>query len=262
MPMIIKGAEVIGIIMSDQRKIIFLHLPKTGGTTLVNMLHQKYGLQQSQLINGDKDSQLRLAVNNEIRFIHGHFSFDIVKLLHPHDYFSATVLREPVARVISRYVHLQYSEEPRLVAERDTYAGFEEYLESSYALNWQCQVLAGNMHNIANPEENYALAQQNLHSFDWVGVADYLNEGMLDLSSKLGFENRYYPHLNKSQSQELGESLFLEFAEEIRERNIYDQKLYAEAKRMYTKNKKLTSSALLKMKFIEMFGPSQPKIKD
>jgi hypothetical protein len=260
--MIIKGAEVIGIIMVDQRKIIFLHLPKTGGTTLVNMLHQKYGLQQSQIIIGDKDSQLRQAINKQIPFIHGHFSFHIIKVLRLHDYFSATVLREPVARVISRYVHLQYSEEPRLVAERHTYAGFEEYLESSYAVNWQCQVLAGNMHDIANPKEMYEQARQNLHSFNWVGVADELNEGMLDLSGKLGFENSYYPHLNKSRSQELGESLYLEFAEEIAERNIYDQKLYSDAKRIYTRNKKLTSSALIKMKIKEVFGPSQPKIKD
>jgi hypothetical protein len=260
--MIINGAEAIGAIMSDQRKIIFLHLPKTGGTTLVNMLHQKYGLQQSQLINGDKDSQLMHAINHQIPFIHGHFSFQVIKLLRLHDYFSATVLREPVARVISRYVHLQHSEEPRLVAERDTYAGFEAYLESAYARNWQCQVLSGEMHNLDNPKELYEQARQNLRSFDWVGVADDLNEGMLDLSIKVGFENSYYPHLNKRQSEELWDSLYQEYAEKITELNAYDQRLYRDAKRVYARNKSLPKSALIKMKLKGMFGPSQPKVKD
>jgi len=246
--------------MSDQRKIIFLHLPKTGGTTLVNMLHQKYGLQQSQLIYGDKDSQLRQALDNQIEFLHGHFSFQLIELLREHDYFSATLLRDPVERVISRYVHLQYSEDANLVAERESYKNFEDYLQSFFAQNWQCQVLGGEMHTKADSKISMQGALRNLYTFDWVGVAEHLNEGMLDLSLKLGFENGYYPYLNKRKSKKLWDSLYRDYAQEIAALNKVDQKLYEAAKKLYQKNKKIPHSALMRMKVKGIFGPSEPKV--
>ncbi len=247
--------------MSDQRKIIFLHLPKTGGTTLVNMLHQKYGLQQSQIISGDKDSQLREALDKSIPFLHGHFSYQLIELLHEHNYFSATLLRDPVARVISRYVHLQHSDEPRLIEERESYANFKDYLQSNYAQNWQCQMLSGRPHSKADSKTAYQGALQNLHSFDWVGVAENLNEGLLDLSLKLGFKNVYYPYLNRRKSEKLWQTIYKEHAAEIADLNTVDQQLYEAAKKIYLKNKNIPSSALLKMKIKKIFGPSQPKLK-
>jgi|GEM_PF-1569081 len=247
--------------MSDQRKIIFLHLPKTGGTTLVNMLHQKYGLQQSQLIYSDKDSQLRDALDQQKTFLHGHFSYQLIDLLQEHNYFTATLLRNPVDRVISRYVHLQYAEDANLVAERESYNSFEDYLQSYYARNWQCQVLCGKMHSKADSKGALQGALYNLHLLDWVGVAEKLNEGMLDLSLKLGFTNNYYPHLNKRKSEKLWNELYDGYAEQIAEVNSNDQKLYAAAKKVYQKNKKIPASALIRMKLKEVFGPSQPKLK-
>lgn len=247
--------------MSDQRKIIFLHLPKTGGTTLVNMLHQKYGLQQSQLIYSDKDSQLGEALEKEKAFLHGHFSYQLIETLRDHNYFSATLLRDPVERVISRFVHLQFAKDANLVAERESYKSFEDYLKSFYARNWQCQVLSGKMHSKADSKEVLQRAIENLQRFDWVGVAEKLNEGMLDLSLKLGFGNNYYPHLNKRKSAELWNEIYNDYAEEIATANSNDQQLYAAAKKVYQKNKKIPNSALIRMKLKEVFGPSQPKLK-
>lgn len=234
--------------MSDQRKIIFLHLPKTGGTTLVNMLHQKYGLEQSQIILGDKDSQLLKAINQQIPFLHGHFSFKVLEMLKEHDYFSATLVRQPVERVISRFVHLEFSEEKRLQEERASYKGFEDYLESYYARNWQCQVLKGEMHSDCNSKLSLQAALQNLHSFDWVGTPDKLNEAMLDLSLKLGFENTYYPHLNKRKSRDLWQKLYDDYAPEIADLNKADQRIYEEAQKIYQRRKSIPWKSALKMK--------------
>jgi hypothetical protein len=225
------------------------------------MLHQKYGLQQSQLIYRDKDSQLRDALNEQKAFLHGHFSYQLIDLLQDHNYFTATLLRDPVERVISRYVHLAFAEDANLVAERESYKNFEDYLKSYYARNWQCQVLCGNMHSKADSKGTLNGALHNLYNLDWVGVSEKLNEGMLDLSLKLGFENSYYPHLNKRKSDQLWKDLYKDYAEDIAEQNANDQKLYAAAKKIYLKNKKIPSSAIIRMKLKEVFGPSQPKLK-
>ena len=78
---------------------------------------------------------------------------------------------------------------------------------------------------------------------------------------KLGFENTYYPYLNKRKSEQLWKELHKEYAEEIASLNENDQKLYDVAKKIYLKNKNIPPRALIRMKLKEILGPSQPKLE-
>ncbi|WP_421752653.1 sulfotransferase family 2 domain-containing protein [Croceimicrobium sp.] len=238
--------------MSDQRKIIFLHLPKTGGSTLVNILHQHYGLEQSALIAGDDKVALADAIQAGIPFIHGHFSAKLLKAAP--NYYKATMLREASDRVISRYVHLAHSKEERLQKEFASYSSFEDFLQSTYADNWQVRMLSGQWHEGHVNEESYLKAVDQLYDFDWVATADQMAKAALDLSLKLGFESYYHPHLNTRASQELWQELNAKYRDSIADLNRFDAQLVVEARAIFNRNKKLPFGKGIKLKLKGLFS--------
>jgi hypothetical protein len=106
--------------------IAFVHIPKTGGTTLSAMLERQYAhdelheimmrgmswiaaepaLVPKRLITLSKIHRLKSALRQARppRMIHGHFDWSIVKLL-PAGTRCFTLLRDPVERAISHYYH-------------------------------------------------------------------------------------------------------------------------------------------------------------
>lgn len=233
--------------MSNQRKIIFLHLPKTAGTSLVNILHQEYRLENSALIAGDDLPALEQALREGKEFIHGHFSYKLLESLKNPEYFKATLLRNGTDRVISRYVHLAHSTEKRLQEELASYQGFEDYLDSSFADNWQCRMLSGIWHEGRVDEAVFDKALANLAKFDWVATADEMPEAALDLSLKLGFESYYQPQLNRRKSEQLWLEVDKDYRLEIESLNAFDQKLVDFARRHYLKKRRIPILKRLKL---------------
>jgi hypothetical protein len=87
------------------QRVVFLHIVKTAGTSLVEYLRNRLPA-GSVLSHGDflgfPDEQLPPARLSEYRLISGHFGYTHVKDYLP-DSYSVTILREPVARVLSLY---------------------------------------------------------------------------------------------------------------------------------------------------------------
>lgn len=237
--------------MSNQRKIIFLHLPKTAGTSLVNILHQHYQWENSADIAGDDLASLSQAIAAEKPFIHGHFSNQILQAVKGSGYLSASLLRQASDRVISRYVHMAHSKEQRLQGEFASYGSFEDFLDSSYADNWQCRMLAGIWHDGKVDQQTFEKALETLHQLDWVATADDLPEAALDLSLKLGFKNRYYPKLNERRSEQMWQELNGKYRSAIAELNHFDQRLVEEAAKLYQINKRIPLLAKLRLALMD-----------
>ncbi|QNR23287.1 hypothetical protein H4K34_12995 [Croceimicrobium hydrocarbonivorans] len=221
-------------------------MPKTGGSTLVNILHQHYGLEQSALIAGDDKVALADAIQAGIPFIHGHFSAHLLETGPA--YLKATILREASDRVISRYVHLAHSKEERLQKEFASYLSFEDFLQSTYADNWQVRMLAGQWHEGRVNEESFVKAVDQLYAMDWVATADQMAKAALDLSLKLGFESYYHPHLNTRASEELWQELNAKYRDLIADLNRFDAQLVVEARALFNRNKELPLAKRLKLK--------------
>jgi hypothetical protein len=232
--------------MSDQRKLIFLHLPKTGGSSLVNILHQHYGLANSVLIAGDNDPSFRPSILQNKTFIHGHFSANLLDII-PDSYFKASLLRNATDRVISRFVHIAHSREPQLQQEYASYGSFDDFLESTFADNWQCRMLSGIWHSDKVDEEIYMRAVNKLHEFDWVATAADLPLAALDLSLKLGFTSYYQPKLNRRASGEMWQELNALYHPKIRDLNYFDELLVREAAGLFQQRKNIPWAKSLKL---------------
>ena len=110
---------------AQRRLLLHLHIPKTAGVALNNVIYKVYGpsdwieSDDTRLVNGiyyvragiehgyRPDEEVRTALaGRDVRAVVGHFSYGIHQLLRgPYDY--VTMLRHPIDRVVSLYSHIK-----------------------------------------------------------------------------------------------------------------------------------------------------------
>lgn len=99
------------------QKLVFLHLPKTGGTTLQNLLRPHF---DTQLTCPERFNGLRHYAAGELaryRYFAGHFDLPSVRLI-PGRKQIITLLRDPVTRLASFY-YFQRAHKPEAIERRN-----------------------------------------------------------------------------------------------------------------------------------------------
>src|SRR5712672_114759 len=90
----------------DERKVVFLHVPRTGGTALRSLLLPHFA---KDSVCPERFNDLRHYACGELvryRLFSGHFDLPSIKLI-PGRRIVVTLLREPVARLVSLYHFLR-----------------------------------------------------------------------------------------------------------------------------------------------------------
>lgn len=219
----------------SQRKIIFFHLPKTGGTALRETLLALFLREETQLIYNRENFQKDVrdfAVNKKL-IAAGHMGWEreLDSLLS--EVTKITCLRNPVSNVISHYLHFKNSHAP----EHREYGrmSFPEFLESPLASNWQCKRLGGGFYDTHMDEQQYfEEALKNVtESFAAVGLTEQMDQSLALLRDVLGLKLQKVPVRNTSADPEAAAQL-QSFAAEIRERNRLDEELYRAAAQRFS----------------------------
>ncbi len=101
---------------ADEPKLLFIHIPKTAGCSLRELLEQEYPWTGTLVVGGrtllqgyEGEHRARDRVNEYLReagILFSHFSFGIHEWLDIPSRHYLTVLRDPCERVISHYNHL------------------------------------------------------------------------------------------------------------------------------------------------------------
>jgi hypothetical protein len=97
---------------ADPRTLIFIHIPKTGGTTLQAVLEREcpagtvfdFGGDSSRLAT-DRFRRLPKSTRAGFRVVAGHVGFGVHRYL-PQPFTYVTVLRHPVDRIMSHYFYV------------------------------------------------------------------------------------------------------------------------------------------------------------
>lgn len=211
-----------------RRKILFIHIPKTGGTAVKQSLIQQFKPSRVHLIYGLEYFQkgVREFAENNKQLGVGHFGWEKDMTSWFEDAFKMTFLRHPVQRVISHYWHFQRSPH-----EGDQYLkamSFEEFLETRFAQNWQTQKLGGGFYDQnMSDEESFEEALINVSErFQFVGITERMQESVDILNKELSLNISTVAPRNVNPNKDKEDQMVEDFSEAILAKNQHDMKLY------------------------------------
>ncbi len=232
--------------MNLMKKIpIFLHIPKTGGTTLRDIINRQYKSSQIYTIATLKESENFHEKNiistfKEIKIIRGHLKYGFHNKINIEPVYF-TILRNPVERVLSTYYYvLSNKNNPQNLSTSSKYISIYEFIESGinpFLMNGQTQLLAGLTTNVYDPafhsEELYQIAKTNLeNNFIFVGLTEMFDESVVLIKKILNWKTPYYSSANRTKKKPDFKKITLDERTYIENHNQLDLKLFNFAKNM------------------------------
>jgi hypothetical protein len=221
--------------------LIFLHLPKTAGSTVVHILEREYGrdavLPLYDSTFGDEVAELTADQAAHTRVIAGHFYFGV----HEHvpgrcRYF--TFLRDPVRRIVSHY-HFVRGQPKHYLHDAATNMSLGSYVEFCGAAepnNDQTRLLAGRKTASAEGTcmpEMLPVAKRNLDRHDVVGLTEEFDRSLLLLAHTFGWQRPYYVKQNVSRRRGRRGELDDETRAAILTSNSLDVELYRYGRELF-----------------------------
>jgi hypothetical protein len=215
--------------------VIFIHIPKTAGSTLLRIMEREYGdamFHVSALQPIDRLLSLPAGRLDRLRAVAGHIPFGLHELLdRPATY--VTLLREPVDRIVSHFAYAVRSPRSPLHAQVEA-AGYNlgryvvEAPAAAYFNNGQTRLLGANDPRKTSPatEGTLVRAKVNLsRHFAVTGITDRFDESLLLMAETFGWS--MVPYRREKVSPNRPERVTKQDAQVIIERNRLDSQLYA-----------------------------------
>ncbi len=209
-------------------RLYFIHIPKTGGTSLHSLLENQINL--TDLYPPRRFQHANRPVAHE--YVSGHFPYWFCHQLDK-DFeksFKITILRDPIERYLSllRYKKKNFPElgllSLKAIHEKTK---TEKRISFDSEANKICMFLASDptLTGKALLED----AKKNLHKFDFVLFLDNFKSDMLELCQLIhvSLDEKTLPHLNRTNFEDIDP----EFLATVQEHNALDIELYAYAKK-------------------------------
>ena len=228
----------------SQPLIIFLHLPKTAGTTLARIIDRQYDssriLPLHESMFGNELSALSQNHLDRLRIVMGHLYFGAHTFAaRPCTYI--TMLREPIDRVISHYYFVRHDPSNYLyeLARKVSLKEFVESCGRQEPNNDQTRLLAGPGHSARFgicSDEMLDIAKRNLAEyFSVVGVTEEFDRSLILMKRILGWSTPFYTKQNVSQHHLRKVNIPLETLRVIQAYNELDIELYSYARKLFRK---------------------------
>jgi hypothetical protein len=224
--------------------LIFIHLPKTGGTTLSHIMVPHFP--EDQIFHIRNPEQKRAPIYSKhrgtiedfiglpesdrtrFRLILGHMEFGLHEhILRPSRYL--TILREPVSRVLS-----QHGQHNRMITKNELDGKpltLDEFLREKPAVlnNHQSKYLLGKLFKKLNADEKTGRLKERLEKyFVLVGTLERFDETVVLLNLIMGWKSRAYKKKNVGDPElQIGQNQAL--IHHIREVNGLDSTIHSYA---------------------------------
>lgn len=222
--------------------VIFLHVPKTAGTTMHSIFEKHYppgALYSTYPANHPYGSLEAYAAfpperKSQIRVLLGHFSYGVHKLV-PGPYLYITILREPVERIISNFYHINRDPNHGLhelvsSGRMDLQQYVDHMVHDLKMDNEQTRMYAGNWDGRGHGPCTDAMletAKANLADcFAVVGVTDRFDETYLLTKRLLGWPHSIIKKRNVTRNRPQRADLPQADLALLEEHNRFDSQLY------------------------------------
>lgn len=227
---------------SERPAIIFLHIPKSGGTTMHTIIERQYPPDRIFTIDGQRVPQsiaefkaLPAATRARLQVLKGHMAFGLHAWLpQPATYF--TLLRHPVERAISHYYHIlrspHHTHHAAVAGGKMDLQAFVEAGVSRIVDNGQVRALAAAEETpygqctaamLAQAEANIAAA------FDLVGLTERFDETLVLLKQRYGWRIGAYRRQNIGANRPPSADVPPAAWRLLEELNQFDIQLYEQA---------------------------------
>jgi hypothetical protein len=222
--------------------VVFLHLSKTGGTTLRRIIQDQYGSAATRTLDDlpvdaalASLGALRPKDAGRVRAVIGHLPFGVQDHL-PFPAATITLIRDPLDRVLSHYRYAR--EDPTAPAHAEVLEGgldlagyVRDATNAPFVANGQTRLLGGGLGHRGPPDA--AALERAIARVDTdlavAGVTERFEESVLMMRSAFGWDWPVYRRWKVSAEGPHREELPGELVAEIYERNALDRALHAHA---------------------------------
>ena len=218
---------------------IHLHIPKTGGTTLRDIIQRQYRAEKILMIPKLEESEnilkeVSTSQINQLKLIQGHLKYGIHNHFHRRAKYFA-LIRDPINRVLSTYYYvLSQKNNPQNLSTSNNQMTIYDFVQSGvnpFLINGQTQLISGKTGDIDNPiiesEELFSLAKENIENdFLFLGITEMFDETILILKNMLGWHMPYYSIANRTKKKPNYDAVNPTIISFIKEHNQLDIKLY------------------------------------
>jgi len=220
--------------------LIFLHVPKSAGTTLNRLIEWEYPLFEMYsvdpvLFRWSRARLWRLPQRRlkGFRVFKGHMPFGLHKIL-PQPATYITVMRGAVERVISAYYFMSnYKLHPNYWKFRREDWTLEDFVQRSPRENVQTKMIAGADYDEPCTAEILAKAKENLQYFSVVGLTERFEESLALMKLRFGWKIESYSSFNLTRTRPKKRDLPQSTLDLIAERNRFDIELYECAAKLF-----------------------------
>lgn len=241
---------------NQQNALIFLHIPKTAGTSLRKVVERFYDKEDIYTIYEEHIKEFKDVPDdkkNKIRVFYGHVSFGLHKYI-PQPTSYVTILRDPVERVISLYSFVSKVKDHPYYKQFDfnkmTIAEFVQGGITLEADNEQTRFVSGIDAEFGKCTESMLeSAKENLNKyFSVVGLSEYFDESVLLMKKAFGWkvplqlslkkmvsgvESPFYEKTNVTIGRPRKEDLSADDLNAIKRFNELDMQLYLYAEKLF-----------------------------
>lgn len=235
--------------------VIFLHVPKTAGTTLGHIIERQYPrgtvheiepeTQQAQIA---AFKALPHAARAHIRLLRGHIGYGLHEFLDG-DATYITMLRHPVDRVLSHYYYVRAEIERGTAAPGDhvtfddvarmSLVDYVRHASSADIRNGQTRLIAGGMTgwDAERDEVDTSVLDVALRTLERdvrvIGLTERFDESVLLFKQALGWSTPFYVRANVTVGKPGRAQLAPEVVAAIEDANALDMRLYARAQELF-----------------------------
>lgn len=231
---------------TEDKSMIFLHVPKAAGTTLHQIIERQYKSNAIFSLNVETNEEfineftkLSESQRKNIRVLKGHMNFGLHKFL-PQPFPYITMVRDPVERIISHYyyilrnpTHYLYNE----VTSRNM--SLKDYVCSEISIeldNDQTRLLAGRHKTDVGfgkcSSNVLETAKKNIEEhFAVVGISEKFDETLILLKKLFGWKLPFYIKANVTTNRLLKKEIAEDTLKVIEKHNELDIELYTYAKK-------------------------------
>ena len=223
--------------------ILFLHIPKTGGSTFIGHLKDSLGVKHD--VPTHKTNKIKHIEIKHVDFQDNERKFIFPKVFHPNFKYNGKIfiiIRDPIDRLLSEF-NFQYhilngkngNKQAAIISKlKPTPRSFEEYIEFKETHNYQTKFLIGRPINDKRPItiEEFNVITDSFNSLPFFfGTTNNYNEFLNIFESESNINLKKNVVVRKKAPEALKIKISKQTKERIKALNQFDLALYEYAQR-------------------------------